>query len=55
MKIDRVSLHHLRMRLRAPFETSFGRTLDRECILLEVFSEGLVGMSALLTRSRLFL
>ena len=43
MKIDRVSLHHLRMRLRAPFETSFGKTLDRECILLEVYSEGLVG------------
>jgi len=43
MKIDRVSLHHLRMRLRAPFETSFGRTLDRECILLEVFSDGIVG------------
>ena len=43
MKIDRVSLDHLRMRLRAPFETSFGKTLDRECILLEVYSEGLVG------------
>lgn len=43
MRIDRVSLHHLRMRLRAPFETSFGKTVDRDCILLEIFSEGLVG------------
>lgn len=43
MKIERVSLHHLRMTLRAPFETSFGRTVDRDCILLEVYSEGLVG------------
>lgn len=43
MKIDRVSLYHLRMRLRAPFQTSFGTTLDRDCILLEVYSEGLVG------------
>lgn len=43
MRIDRVSLYRLRMRLRSPFETSFGKTIDRECILLEVCSEGLVG------------
>jgi O-succinylbenzoate synthase len=31
------------MPLVAPFETSFGRTTNRECILLEVRSEGLIG------------
>ena len=31
------------MRLRAPFETSFGSVQDRECILLEVSGEGLTG------------
>jgi O-succinylbenzoate synthase len=31
------------MPLRSPFETSFGRVQERECILLEVFSDGLVG------------
>jgi O-succinylbenzoate synthase len=31
------------MRLQAPFETSFGRIETRDCILIEVFSEGLSG------------
>jgi len=43
MKIERVVLYHLRMPLRSPFETSFGRIHERECILLAVHSEGLVG------------
>jgi len=43
MIIDRIILHHLRMPLRSPFETSFGRTAERECILLAVHSEGLIG------------
>jgi len=43
MKIDAVTLRHLRMKLRSPFETSFGRIQTRDCILLEVASEGLVG------------
>lgn len=43
MKIERVDLHHLSMPLVAPFETSFGRTTDRECILITVLSEGLRG------------
>ena len=37
-------MHHLRMPLVAPFETSFGREVDRECILIVAFSEGLVGL-----------
>jgi O-succinylbenzoate synthase len=43
MRIDGVTLHHLRMPLLAPFETSFGRITDRECVLVEVRSEGLTG------------
>jgi len=43
MKIDSITLHHLRMPLVAPFETSFGRETDRECVLIEVKSEGLTG------------
>ena len=43
MHIDHITLHHLRMPLLSPFETSFGRTVDRECILVTVYSEGLVG------------
>ena len=43
MKLDSLTLHHLRMPLVAPFETSFGRTTDRECILASIQSEGLTG------------
>lgn len=43
MRLDLVELHHIRMRLRAPFETSFGATLDREAILVRVACEGLEG------------
>lgn len=43
MKIDQVILHHLRMELCTPFETSFGRIHTRDCILLEVYAQGLVG------------
>ena len=43
MKIDSITLHHLSMPLVSPFETSFGRETSRECILVEIKSEGLVG------------
>lgn len=43
MKITRVTLRHLRMALRTPFETSFGRIHTRDCILLEAHADGLVG------------
>ena len=43
MKISQVTLYHLRMPLQAAFKTSFGSTLERECILLEARSEGLIG------------
>ncbi len=43
MKIEKVNLYHLRMELKTPFETSFGRSTARECLLLEAFGDGLVG------------
>lgn len=43
MKIDSIILNHLSMPLTAPFETSFGRETDRQCILITLQSEGLTG------------
>ncbi|MFZ5878494.1 MAG: o-succinylbenzoate synthase [Chloroflexota bacterium] len=43
MKIEQITLHLLRMPLVAPFETSFGRETERECILITIRSEGLTG------------
>lgn len=43
MKIKKIKLNHLAMPLVSPFETSFGRVSARECILISIFSEGLVG------------
>lgn len=43
MKIERISLHHLRMPLVAPFETSFGRATERDCVLVVLYAEGLTG------------
>lgn len=43
MKIESVTLHHLSMPLVSPFETSFGRETMRQCVIIEVHSEGLVG------------
>jgi O-succinylbenzoate synthase len=43
MRIEGISLYHLRMKLRTPFETSFGRIEQRDCILIEARAEGLVG------------
>jgi o-succinylbenzoate synthase len=44
MKIDALTLYHLRMPLVAPFETSFGRTTDRECVLILIQSDGETGL-----------
>jgi O-succinylbenzoate synthase len=43
MKIDSITLHHISMPLIAPFETSFGRETDRECVLITLQSQGLIG------------
>jgi O-succinylbenzoate synthase len=38
MKISSICLYHLSMPLRSPFETSFGRSEKRDCILIEARS-----------------
>ncbi len=43
MKLDSVTLYHLKMPLAAPFATSFGSISTRECILLEAKAEGFTG------------
>jgi len=41
--VEQATLYHLRMPLRSPFETSFGRIATRDCLLLEARSGGLTG------------
>ena len=43
MKIESITLYHLSMPLIAPFETSFGRETNRQCVIVQIQSEGLVG------------
>lgn len=43
MKIEALTLHHIRLPLVAPFETSFGSIDHKECILVELRAEGLTG------------
>jgi L-alanine-DL-glutamate epimerase-like enolase superfamily enzyme len=43
MKIEAIILREIRMRLKTPFETSFGVTQDRRIILVEVLADGISG------------
>lgn len=43
MKIDSLTLFHVSMPLSAPFETSFGREVNRECVLIALAGEGVIG------------
>src|SRR5579872_1746060 len=43
MKIERIDLREIHMRLRAPFETSFGVVQDRRILLVQVHSDGISG------------
>jgi len=43
MKIDRIELHHISQQLVHPFRTSFGTQIERPCVLVAVYSDGLVG------------
>ncbi len=42
-QLDRIVLHQIRMPLVHFFETSFGRTYERDMLLVEVISDGLSG------------
>jgi o-succinylbenzoate synthase len=43
MRIEQITLHHIHMPLVSPFETSFGRETERECVLITLYAEGLIG------------
>ncbi len=43
MNIERIELRLVRMQLKAPFQTSFGTELERECIIVSVHGDGLAG------------
>lgn len=43
MKIESIALYHISMPLVSPFETSFGRETNRQCVIVEIHSEGLIG------------
>ncbi|HVO81309.1 MAG TPA: hypothetical protein VMT28_11290, partial [Terriglobales bacterium] len=43
MRVETITLRELRMRLKSPFETSFGVTQDRRILLVEVMADGVTG------------
>jgi O-succinylbenzoate synthase len=43
MKISKITIYPVNMPLVSHFETSFGRIYDRECVLVKMEAEGLVG------------
>ena len=43
MKIDALTLYHVRLPLVTPFATSFGSIDHKECILVELQADGLIG------------
>ena len=45
MRVEAVTLRRLQMRLKAPFETSFGATQERSVLLIELQADGLTGWS----------
>jgi o-succinylbenzoate synthase len=49
MKIEQITLREIRMRLKAPFETSFGVTQDRRILLVEVVADGVTGWGEITT------
>jgi O-succinylbenzoate synthase len=45
MRVEAITLRKLQMRLKAPFETSFGATYDRTILLVEMQADGVTGWS----------
>lgn len=45
MRVESITLRKLKMRLKAPFETSFGTTYDRPVLLVELRADGVAGWS----------
>jgi O-succinylbenzoate synthase len=49
MKIEAITLREIHMRLKAPFETSFGITQDRRVLLVEILADGVSGWGEVTT------
>lgn len=49
MKIETIVLREIRMRLKSPFETSFGTTQNRRILLVEVVADGATGWGEVTT------
>ena len=49
MKIEKIILREIRMRLKAPFETSFGVIEERRILLVEVIADGVSGWGEITT------
>jgi O-succinylbenzoate synthase len=45
VRVDAITLRKMKMRLKAPFETSFGTTYERTVLLVEVLADGVTGWS----------
>lgn len=54
MKIEKIELRRLQLPLKAPFETAFGRLIQRDSILVSVYSGGLVGYAEAVAFSQPF-
>lgn len=54
MKIEFIALRELRMKLKAPFETSFGTTSERRVLLVEVGADGLSGWAEITAQEEPF-
>ncbi len=49
MKIESITLREIQMRLKSPFETSFGTTLNRRIVLVEAIADGVSGWGEVTT------
>jgi o-succinylbenzoate synthase len=49
MKIEAITLREIHMRLKSPFETSFGVTQDRRILLVEIRADGVSGWGEVTT------
>lgn len=49
MQIEAVTLRKLKMRLKTPFETSFGVTCERTVVLVEILADGVTGWAEVTT------
>ncbi len=43
MKIERIDLFHISLPLVSPFGTSFGVQLERACLIMKLYADGLIG------------